>query len=124
MDGGSPIATGRRTDVVRIGKILIGLLMLAILLALVAFAVWNPGQQLNVRVLNNTYERVPFVYTVFIAFLTGVVLTLIFGFLYYFEMALSVRRLRKEKRILESELTTLRNLPVEEEHLEPSITGE
>lgn len=102
----------------RVGKIIIGLLMLAILLALVAFAVWNPGQQLNVRIFNQEYERVPFVYAVFIAFLAGVVLTLIFGFLYYFEMALAVRRARKEKKRLEAELTNLRNLAVEEEALQ------
>ncbi len=106
----------------RVGKVLIGLLMLAILLCLVAFAVWNPGQQLNVRVFNYEYERVPFVYTVFLAFLAGVVLTLIFGFLYYFEMALAVRRARKERKMLEAELTALRNLPVEEESLEPFET--
>ena len=35
----------RRTDVVRVGKILIGLIMLAILLALVAFAVWNSEEK-------------------------------------------------------------------------------
>ncbi|MCK4547131.1 MAG: LapA family protein [Candidatus Eisenbacteria sp.] len=108
----------------RVGKVLIGLLMLGILLALVAFAVWNPAQQLNVNILGNTYERVPFVYTIFIAFLAGVALTLIFGFLYYCEMAISVRRLRNEKKALEAELTTLRNLPLEEEVLEPSSKGE
>jgi len=107
---------------VRVGKVLIGLLMLAILLGLVAFAVWNPGQQLNVKILNHEYERIPFVYTVFLAFLAGVVLTLIFGFLYYFDMALAVRRARKEKKMLEAELTALRNLPVEEDILEPSET--
>jgi uncharacterized BrkB/YihY/UPF0761 family membrane protein len=103
---------------VRVVRILIGLLMLAILLALVAFAVWNPGQQLNVKILNQEYERVPFVYTVFLAFLAGVVLTLVFGLLYYFDMAMAMRRTRKEKKLLEAELTALRNLAVEEEPLD------
>ena len=106
----------------RVGKVLIGLLMLAILMCLVAFAVWNPGQQLNVRILNHEYERIPFIYTVIIAFLAGVVLTLIFGFLYYSDMALAVRRARKEKKILEVELIALRNLPLEQDILGPSET--
>jgi len=100
---------------VSVGRIIIGLLWLVSLLAVVAFAVWNPGQQLNVRVFNQVYERVPFVYTVFIAFLAGVVLTLLFWFLYYIETALAMRRLRRERRDLAEELTALRNLPVEED---------
>ncbi len=104
----------------KVVKVLMGLLMLAILLALAAFAVWNPAQQLNVKILNHFYERVPFVYTVFLAFLAGVVLTLVFGLLYYFDLALAVRRVRREKKMIEAELTALRNLPVEEDNLEPS----
>jgi uncharacterized integral membrane protein len=111
---GGELRAGRRRDV-RIGRVVIGLLVLAILLALVAFAVWNPGQQLSVRILNRTFDRVPFVYTVFLAFLAGVVLTLIFGFLYYLEMAMGMRRIRRDKKRLEQELTTLRNLPLEED---------
>lgn len=102
-----------------VGRIIVGLFLLVVIVAVVAFAVWNPGQQLNVKILTKTYERVPFVYTMFIAFVAGIVFTLIFGFLYYFEMALSLRRARKEKRQLETELTTLRNLPVEEDAVEP-----
>jgi len=76
--------------------------------------VQNPSQRVDVHVYQTTYVDVPLVLALFIAFLAGLVLTIVFGSYFILEQSLGMRRVRLEKRALERELDALRNLAVED----------
>src|SRR5262245_6940878 len=95
-------------------RALIWLALLGILVGLVGFVVQNPSQRVDVHVYQTTYVDVPLVLALFIAFLAGLVLTLVFGSYFVLEQSLGIRRVRLEKRALERELDALRNLAVED----------
>ena len=95
-------------------RILVWLIILTILVAVVWFAVQNPEETVRVSIWQYTFSGVPLVFALFIAFLVGVVLTLIFGLYFLVEQSVNARRLRREKKKLERELAALRNLALDE----------
>jgi uncharacterized integral membrane protein len=102
-------------------RIVVALVLLAILVGLVAFAVQNPGQRVDVRVGQTIHRDVPLVIALFMSFLVGIALTMIFGLYFLIEQSMESRRLRREKRTLARELDALRNLSIEEgPHPEPA----
>jgi uncharacterized integral membrane protein len=97
-----------------ISRVIAAIALLVITIAIIAFAVMNPGERVSINLGWIAYEGVPLVLTLFIAFVIGVVLTILYCLYYFIDMGLNVRRLKKRNRDLENELVALRNLPLEE----------
>ena len=93
--------------------------LIALLIILViAFAYNNFGsdQVVNVHLQPFFPDRidVPLVTVVFWAFVSGVVLSLLLFITTYIKLSLQIHTMKKRVRALESEVTILRNRPIEE----------
>jgi len=88
--------------------------LLVVTMAVVAFAVLNPGERVVINLGFRTYYDVPMILALFLGFLIGVALTILYCLYYFIDLGLAVRRLKKRNRDLESELVAIRNLPIEE----------
>jgi len=97
-----------------ISRVIAAIALLIITLAIIAFAVMNPDERVSINLGWQTFENVPLVLALFIAFVIGVALTLLYTLYYFIDLGLTVRRLKKRNRLLEEELVALRNLPIEE----------
>lgn len=98
----------------RILRGLIWLLIFTILIALVGFVVQNPSELVDIHLAGTTYRNLNLLIALFIAFLAGVGLSMVFGFYFLLEQSIDARNLRIEKRALERELKALRNLSIED----------
>lgn len=91
------------------------LALLVIVIALVAFSYYNMGQSVDIRLLwLRTFYGLDLNLALLAAFVLGVALTLLYCLYYFIDLGLTVRRLKKRNRALESELVAIRNLPIEE----------
>jgi uncharacterized integral membrane protein len=97
-----------------ISRIIAAIALLIITVAIIAFAVMNPGEKVAINLGWVAYEGVPLILALFVAFVIGVVLSILYCLYYFIDMGLTVRRLKKRNRDLENELVALRNLPLEE----------
>jgi uncharacterized integral membrane protein len=97
-----------------ISRVIAAIALLIITIAIIAFAVMNPGERVAISLGWVAYEGVPLILALFIAFVIGIVLTALYSLYYFVDMGLNVRRLKKRNRDLEEELVALRNLPLEE----------
>jgi uncharacterized integral membrane protein len=97
-----------------VSRAIAAIALLVVTMAVVAFAVMNPGERVVVNLGFRTFYDVPMILGLFIAFLIGVALTLLYCLYYFVDMGLNVRRLKKRNRDLETELVAIRNLPIEE----------
>jgi uncharacterized integral membrane protein len=97
-----------------ISRVVAAIALLIITVAIIAFAVMNPGERVGINLGWRQYQGVPLILALFIAFVIGVVLTILYCLYYFIDMGLTVRRLKKRNRDLEKELVALRNLPLEE----------
>jgi uncharacterized integral membrane protein len=95
-------------------RVVAAIALLIITVAVISFAVLNPGERVAVNLGWQRYVDVPFILTLFIAFVLGIVLTLLYCLYYFIEMGLNIRKLKKTNRNLEKELVAIRNLPIEE----------
>lgn len=98
----------------RILRGLIWLLIFTIMIALVGFVVQNPNELVDVHLAGTTYRNLNLLIALFIAFLAGVGLSMVFGFYFLLEQSIDSRNLRIEKRSIERELNALRNLSIED----------
>ncbi len=94
-------------------------LLLAILvILLIAFAYnnLNPDQVVDVHLspLAHDYVDVPLVTVVFSAFVAGAVLALLLFLTGHINQLLVIRNLRRQVKALETELSVLRNRPIED----------
>ena len=93
-------------------------LVLLLLLLVVGFAFNNTGAHQKVAVylqpLLPNYVDVPLVTVVFWSFLTGAVLSMLLFVSMYLKMSVHGHTTRKRIKALESEVTILRNRPIEE----------
>jgi uncharacterized integral membrane protein len=97
-----------------ISRVIAAVALLVITVAVIAFAVMNPGERIMLNLGWRIYQNVPLILALFIAFVIGIVLTLLYSLYYFIEFGLTVRRLKKRNRDLEEELVAIRNLPIEE----------
>jgi uncharacterized integral membrane protein len=97
-----------------ISRVIAAVALLVITVAVIAFAVMNPGERVMLNLGWRIYQNVPLILALFIAFVIGIVLTLLYSLYYFIEFGLTVRRLKKRTRELEEELIAIRNLPIEE----------
>lgn len=97
-----------------ISRVIAAVALLVITVAIIAFAVMNPGERVTINLAWRVYENVPLILTLFISFVIGIALTLVYSLYYFIDFGLTVRRLKKRNRDLEEELVAIRNLPIEE----------
>jgi uncharacterized integral membrane protein len=106
-----------------VSRVIAAIALLIITIAIIAFAVMNPGQKVTINLGWRIYQYVPMILALFIAFLVGIILTLLYCLYYFVGMGLTVRRLKKANKLLEKELVAIRNLPLDES-LEDLKAGE
>ena len=97
-----------------VSRAIAAIALLIITIAIIAFAVMNPGERVVIDLGWRTYENVPLILALFIAFVIGIALTLLYSLYYFIDLGLTVRRLKKRNRDLERELVAIRNLPLED----------
>lgn len=95
-------------------RVVAAIALLIVTIGIVSFAVMNPGERVTINLGTRTFEDIPLILALFIAFAIGVVLTLLYTLYYFVDLGLTVRRLKKQNKMLEDELIALRNLPLEE----------
>jgi uncharacterized membrane protein YciS (DUF1049 family) len=98
--------------------VLRAVLIALLIIVIVAFAYNNfgPDQRVdvNLKPILANYVDVPLVTVVFWAFFSGVVLSLLLFITMYVKQAVDIHSFRKRIKALESEVSILRNRPIEE----------
>ena len=90
------------------------LLTLLIVILIVGFSIYNAGEKVSVRLLGKTYEAVPMIFVAYWAFVVGMLVAFVLGLTYYARMHRHLAEQKKENKKLISELTSLRNVAIEE----------
>jgi uncharacterized integral membrane protein len=100
------------------------ILLILIMVVAIGFTVMNPGERVRVDLFFvPPFENVPMVEALFFAFLLGLVAGLAVAVIRILELQAQLRDARRAGHRLEGELTTLRNLPLDEAD-EPAAGGE
>jgi uncharacterized integral membrane protein len=95
------------------------LLVIVLVVAIVGFSVVNSDERVTVQWVNTTYYNVPLIVVAYWAFVAGMLVTFILGLSYFWKLSLELRDARRDNKRLLSELTALRNRPIEAiDHLE------
>ncbi len=90
------------------------LLTIFVIIIVVGFSIYNAGEKVTVRLLGHTYEQVPMIFMAYWAFVVGMLVAFVLGITYYSRMHKQLADQKKENRKLLSELTSLRNVAIEE----------
>lgn len=92
------------------------ILITFVIICVVAFAYHNSAQsqKVNVDIVLSKYVDVPLLIVVFWSFVAGLLVSLVLFIFVYLRQAVQIRGLQKNIRSLETEVTTLRNRPIEE----------
>lgn len=97
-----------------ISRVIAAIALLVITMAIIAFAVMNPGERVMIHLGWGTYSNVPMILALFISFVIGIVLTLVYSLYYFVDLGLTVRKLKRQNKTLEKELLAIRSLPLED----------
>ncbi len=98
------------------------ILLVLIMIVAIGFTVMNPGERVRVDLFfAPPFENVPLVEALFFAFLLGLLGGLAVAVIRILELQAQLRDARRSGSRLAGELTTLRNLPLEES--EESVPG-
>jgi uncharacterized integral membrane protein len=97
-----------------VSRVIAAVALLVITIAIIAFAVMNPGERVLINLGWSTYQNVPLILALFIAFVIGIALTLLYTLYYFVDIGFTVRRLKRRNKSLEQELVAIRNLPIDE----------
>ena len=91
-------------------------LITIVIIAVVAFAYFNisPNQTVDVDLIWVKYVEVPLITVVFWSFISGVLVSLLLFISIYIRQSILLRLAHKKIHALESEVTVLRNRPIEE----------
>lgn len=91
-------------------------LIAILLICVVGFAYYNfnPNQTVEIDLIYTKYIDVPLVTIVFWAFVAGVLVSLFLFISTYIKISVQLRNSNKKINALESEITVLRNRPIEE----------
>jgi uncharacterized integral membrane protein len=85
-----------------------------LIIALLGFTIQNSWQRVVITIAGKTFENVPMIFVVYIAFCVGLIFWFAISVVQYFRMASQLAEQKKKNRTLTQEITTLRNLPLEE----------
>lgn len=86
-----------------------------IMVLLLGFAIQNLEQKVEVALYKWHFTQVPLILVMFESFVVGVVILFIFTAVHDLQMRRELRRQRGEVKRLKEELSSLRNIPFEEE---------
>lgn len=92
------------------------ILIAFLVIAVIAFAYFNfnPNQKVDVDLIYVKYVEVPLVTVVFWSFVAGMLVSLIMFISVYIRLSVQLRTANKRSTALESEVSILRNRPIEE----------
>lgn len=89
------------------------LLLLAVIVLVVGFSIYNSAQRVVVHLIFGTYENVPMIVVAYWAFVLGMVVSFLLGIAYYLRITNQMREREKENKRMLAELTALRNRPID-----------
>jgi uncharacterized integral membrane protein len=105
-------------------KVFRAILLVVIIVVAIGFTVMNPGERVRVDLFFvPPYENVPLVEALFFAFLLGLLGGLAVAIVRILELQATLRAERRSGSRLRGELTTLRNLPLEDAEERPTTGG-
>ena len=94
--------------------VLRALLVVVLIVVLVGFSVYNAEERVGVNILTTRYINVPLIVITFWAFIFGLVVSFLLFVTVYFRQVAEIRRQRRIADSLGSEISALRNRPIEE----------
>jgi uncharacterized integral membrane protein len=89
------------------------LLVMVLIVVIVGFSVLNSEERVTVQLHDTTYYNIPLIVVTYWSFVAGMVVTFVLGLSYFWKLSLDLRDARRDNKRLLSELTTLRNRPIE-----------
>jgi uncharacterized integral membrane protein len=89
------------------------LLVIVLVVVIVGFSVLNSEERVTVQLYNAVYYNVPLIVVTYWTFVAGMVVTFVLGLSYFWKLSLDLREARRDNKRLLSELTALRNRPIE-----------
>jgi uncharacterized integral membrane protein len=90
------------------------LLTIFIIIIIIALAVYNAGEKTTFRLLGHTYEQIPVIVVACWSFVIGMIAAFILGLTYHSRLYKQLADQKRETKKLLSELTSLRNVALEE----------
>jgi len=90
------------------------LLVIVLVVMVVGFSVLNSEEKVTVMLYNTTYYNVPLVVVTYWAFVVGMLVTFVLGLSYFWKLSMDLREVRRDNKRLLTELTALRNRPIED----------
>jgi len=94
-----------------------------LIIALLGFTIQNSYQRVVVNMAGKTYNDVPLIFIIYIAFCVGIIFWFVISVVQYLRLSGQLAEQKKKLRTLNEELTTLRNLPLEEPDEKPGEKG-
>lgn len=88
--------------------------ILLIIVLVIGFGIYNSGVTIAVNFFGKQYVEIPMIYVAFWALVIGMVISFLLSISYYLKVQSELRAQRKENKNLMEEITTLRNLPLED----------
>ena len=85
-----------------------------LIIALLGFTIQNSYQRVVINIAHKMYVDVPLIFVVYAAFCIGLIFWFSISVVQYFRMVGQLSEQKKRNRTLTQEITTLRNLPLEE----------
>ena len=89
------------------------LLVMVLIVVIVGFSVLNSEERVTVQLHDTTYYNIPLIVVTYWSFVAGMLVTFVLGLSYFWKLSLDLRDVRRDNKRLLSELTTLRNRPIE-----------
>lgn len=90
------------------------ILIALVVVAIIAFVTYNPSQKVDINLIYAQYVEVPLLTVIFWSFASGILVSLILFISIYIKLSVQMRNANKRIIALESEVTVLRNRPIEE----------
>jgi len=89
------------------------LLVMVLIVVIVGFSVLDSEERVTVQLHDTTYYNIPLIVVTYWSFVAGMLVTFVLGLSYFWKLSLDLRDARRDNKRLLSELTTLRNRPIE-----------
>jgi uncharacterized integral membrane protein len=89
------------------------LLVMVLVVVIVGFSVLNSEERVTVQLHDTTYYNIPLIVVTYWSFVAGMLVTFVLGLSYFWKLSLDLRDARRDNKRLLSELTALRNRPIE-----------
>lgn len=90
-------------------------LIIVIIILVIGFSIYNSAETVDVNLFGKVYIDVPMIYLAFWAFVIGMLISFLLGITHYLKFQSELREQKKENKNLMEEITTLRNIPLEED---------